>query len=208
MPIEAFGLLAAHRLDRDLFDVTALLEDEYDDASRGTLPVMVDYGTGRTAAAESRERVAARPPSAPSPCPSWASPRSTPTRSDARAFWADLTKGADAAGNPTALADGAARVDLDGRVEVVAGGLGPADPRPEAWAAGFDGTGATVAVLDTGYDPTHPDLAGPGGRRRPTSPPTPPSPTATATAPTWPRPSAAAAPPPTGCARAWPPAPT
>ena len=55
VPVEAFGLLAAHRLDRDLFDVTAparaRVRRRLDAAS---LPVIVDYGRGPAAAAESR----------------------------------------------------------------------------------------------------------------------------------------------------------
>jgi len=50
VPSEALGLLEANRLDPDLFDVTALIEAEYDDASRGSLPVLVDYGKGVKAA--------------------------------------------------------------------------------------------------------------------------------------------------------------
>ena len=30
---------------------------------------------------------------------------------------------------------------------------------PEAWADGYDGTGVTVALLDTGLDVNHPDLS-------------------------------------------------
>ena len=63
VPTEALGLLEANRLDDDLFDVTALIESEYDDTSRGTLPVMVDYGKG-DAAARSRGALPCRAPSA------------------------------------------------------------------------------------------------------------------------------------------------
>ncbi len=159
VPTQALGLLEANRLDDDLFDVTALIEAEYDDTSRETLPVMVDYGKGGTAAAESRS-ASVQGAKRTVTVPRLGIAAFQAEKEDGREFWADLTQGQDAAGNPTALADGATRVYLDGRVEMALEDSVPQIHAPEAWAAGFDGLGTTVAVLDTGYDPTHPDLQG------------------------------------------------
>ena len=55
---------------------------------------------------------------------------------------------------------GAGKVWLNGKVRATLEDSVPQIHAPEAWAQGYDGTGATVAVLDSGYDPDAPDLEG------------------------------------------------
>jgi subtilisin family serine protease len=73
-------------------------------------------------------------------------------------FWKQLAK---EDGQPhTARTAGTPRVWLDGRVRPTLDRSVPQIGAPDVWKIGLRGESVKVAVLDTGTDQSHPDLAG------------------------------------------------
>ncbi|KQX53074.1 MULTISPECIES: S8 family serine peptidase [unclassified Streptomyces] len=143
IPDEARPYLDSGALDPRLFDVTGLVEQ----GVTGDLPLIVTYGAkgARTAAApRGTETVRALPSIG----------GAAVTATDPAAFWQGFT----ARGAARAAAPG--KVWLDGRVKAAMAESNAQIGTPKAWEAGLTGKGVKVAVLDTGADLAHPDLAG------------------------------------------------
>lgn len=154
VPVDAMPLLRDGRLDRRLFDLTALGEFGYDDLA-AELPLLVAYpenrpAQARTATAEGDGRVRADLPAAHALAV-------RADRDDRVTLWTSLTRGTTSA---RTLATGVTHIWLDGKRKVSLDRSVPQIGAPTAWQAGFDGTGVTVGVLDTGIDADHPDFAG------------------------------------------------
>lgn len=153
IPAQAMPMLAAGKLDQELFNINALVANGYDDSRSPTLPLIVQYEPGL--------RAAAAPPGATTrfALPSLNATSMQENKGQAGAFW-DAVAGSGDDLNLSGVSPSVHKIWLNRRANATLAESVPQVGAPQAWSAGFDGTGVKVAVLDTGIDTTHPDLDG------------------------------------------------
>ncbi|GAA1383987.1 S8 family serine peptidase [Catellatospora chokoriensis] len=164
IPADAGALLAAGRLDVRLFDVTGLIEGGY--ARRDGLPLIVTGdGSGTRAGVTTAARRGVTGIAGLTGVRDLSAIDGVAVR-QVRTTAADAWRGLTGSPGGARLRAGLGKIWLDGvrrpALDTSVAQIGA----PTAWAGGFTGTGASVAVLDTGIDTAHPDLAGQVAARR------------------------------------------
>lgn len=151
-PSDAEALLADNRIDPRLFNVTQLVDQGFDDASRSDIPLIAHPEERDTDGLLSILSDTLR--GAGALVTDLLSVVGVTTASVAKGeagdFWADVVSTDSGIGK--LWLDGVRRPLLDESVDQVGA--------PAAWDAGIDGTGVNVALLDTGIDTKHPDIKG------------------------------------------------
>ncbi|MFI7060012.1 S8 family serine peptidase [Kribbella sp. NPDC050124] len=150
LPSDAVPYISTGVLDADLFDVEELIADGYGDSAAQQLPLIVKYDQGLRSSQELAGTTAKRDLSSIGGRAVDAAKNQLP----------ELWKSLKPAVGARALNSGVSKIWLDGKVRAVLDKSVPQIGAPAAWQAGYEGSGVKVAVLDTGIDAQHPDLAG------------------------------------------------
>lgn len=153
IPVAAFAGIQDGWLDKELFNVTSLIEQGYDDAHTDTLPLITQYESA-DAVPDDDARTLPGDADLVRPLPTVHGAAVEVSKDEAAATWDDL------AARDSRRADQVTKVWLDARVTATMAESNAQIGTETAWAAGLTGTGVDVAVLDTGVDAGHPDFAG------------------------------------------------
>ncbi|MEV5963280.1 S8 family peptidase [Kribbella sp. NPDC051952] len=145
VPSDIRARLSTGKLDSRLFDVTGLIKAGYDDKSTTAIPLVVTY------AGKSQKRAAAPGATVTRQLPVVNGAALKVNKAKAATFLTGVSSARSATGVDKIWLDGKRQVSLDQSV--------PQIGAPVAWQAGYTGKGISVAVLDTGIDTSHPDLA-------------------------------------------------
>ncbi|MFD0341407.1 S8 family serine peptidase [Streptomyces sp. NPDC127117] len=149
-PEGASRAIAEGKVDEQLFNVTGLIRQGYDDTHTDSLPLIATY--------RNSVDVAKSAPPAPRgserglSLPAVDGVALKAGKDTAATFWQDVTD------TRSRAASALKKLWLDGKVEGTLDRSTAQVHAPEAWKAGYDGKGTKVAVLDTGIDAEHPDL--------------------------------------------------
>ncbi|MGW5194350.1 S8 family serine peptidase [Kribbella sp. NPDC004138] len=161
-PGAAMPYLATGQLDKQLFNVSELVAQGYDNARSKDLPLVVTGSPG--VAAKSARRSALPGTTTTLDLPSVDGVAVKAAKAEAAALWSALTgqsslRAKASSASAPSFAAGIGKVWLDSKARAMLADTTTQIGAPAAWAAGVTGTGVRVAVLDSGVDLGHPDLA-------------------------------------------------